>query len=64
MDVVNETLSVLIHISIALFLLVYLPVALLLRLLWWVFVRPFKKEDLHNKVVVITGASSGIGEVS
>ncbi|RWV80227.1 hypothetical protein BHE74_00017413 [Ensete ventricosum] len=52
------------HVSIAALLLVYLPISLVWRLLRWVLVRPFLKEDMTGKVVLITGASSGIGEVS
>ncbi|XP_072958462.1 11-beta-hydroxysteroid dehydrogenase-like [Typha angustifolia] len=58
----NFFLSVVTHVAIAVFLVAYLPVSLLFRLFAWVFLRPFKKEDLRGKVVLITGASSGIGE--
>ncbi|OAY86090.1 11-beta-hydroxysteroid dehydrogenase 1B-like [Ananas comosus] len=62
MDSLNWCLSVVMHIAIGLVLLIYLPISLVLRLLYWVFLRPFVKEDLRGKVVLITGASSGIGE--
>ncbi|KAJ3675805.1 hypothetical protein LUZ60_004847 [Juncus effusus] len=62
MEMLNEVLSIFLHIIIAVFLAVYLPISVLVRLVWWIFVRPFKKEDLRGKVALITGASSGIGE--
>jgi len=63
--VVNALLSCFMHVGLALVLLVYLPVAFVCRLLNRLFVRPFAKgEDLRGKVVLVTGASSGIGEVS
>ena len=62
---VNVFLSCFMHVGLALVLLVYLPAASLCRLLARVFVRPFARgEDLQGKVVLVTGASSGIGEVS
>ncbi|KAJ8476380.1 hypothetical protein OPV22_020107 [Ensete ventricosum] len=62
MELLNGSLSVVMHVSIAALLLVYLPISLVWRLLRWVLVRPFLKEDMTGKVVLITGASSGIGE--
>ncbi|CAL4988059.1 unnamed protein product [Urochloa decumbens] len=60
---VNACLSCFMHVGLALVLLVYVPVASLCRLLARVFVRPFARgEDLRGKVVLVTGASSGIGE--
>ncbi|OEL31363.1 11-beta-hydroxysteroid dehydrogenase 1B [Dichanthelium oligosanthes] len=60
---VNVILSCFMHVGLALVLLVYLPVAFVCRLLARVFVRPFARgEDLRGKVVLVTGASSGIGE--
>ncbi|RLM58479.1 11-beta-hydroxysteroid dehydrogenase 1B-like [Panicum miliaceum] len=60
---VNVFLSCFMHVGLALVLLVYLPAASLCRLLARVFVRPFARgEDLRGKVVLVTGASSGIGE--
>ncbi|KAL5667241.1 hypothetical protein ACJX0J_019462, partial [Zea mays] len=60
--VLNAFLSCFMHVGLALVLLVYLPAASVLRLL----VRPLlankQAEDLRGKVVLVTGASSGIGE--
>jgi hypothetical protein len=63
--VVNAFLGCFMHVGLALVLAVYLPVALVCRLLHRLLVRPFARgEDLRGKVVLVTGASSGIGEVS
>jgi FlaA1/EpsC-like NDP-sugar epimerase len=56
--------SVVMHAIAALVILVYIPVCVPARLLARALVRPRRKEDLRGKVVLITGASSGIGEVS
>jgi NADPH:quinone reductase-like Zn-dependent oxidoreductase len=56
--------SVLMHISAAIVILVYIPLSIPVKLFVWAFVKPLRKEDLRGKVVLITGASSGIGEVS
>nr|XP_010913000.2 11-beta-hydroxysteroid dehydrogenase 1B [Elaeis guineensis] len=58
----NSFLSVVMHVAIAIFLLAYLPVRMVWRLVRWILVRPFSEEDMKGKVVLITGASSGIGE--
>uniref|UniRef100_A0A0A9GE08 Uncharacterized protein n=1 Tax=Arundo donax TaxID=35708 RepID=A0A0A9GE08_ARUDO len=61
--VVNVFLSCFMHVALALVLLVYLPIAFVCRLVARLLVRPFAKgEDLRGKVVLVTGASSGIGE--
>ncbi|GJN21149.1 hypothetical protein PR202_gb08600 [Eleusine coracana subsp. coracana] len=54
--------SVLMHVSAAMIILIYLPLSIPVKLFMWAFVKPFRKEDLRGKVVLITGASSGIGE--
>ena len=60
----NGVLGCFMHVGLALVLLAYLPVAFLCRLVYKLLVRPFARgEDLRGKVVLITGASSGIGEV-
>lgn len=57
--------SVLMHVTAALVVLVYIPLSAPVKLLVQAFVvKPLRKEDLRGKVVLITGASSGIGEVS
>lgn len=56
---------VVMHATAALVILLYILLFLPVRLLSMrAFVRPLRKEDLRGKVVLIAGASSGIGEVS
>ncbi|VAI13201.1 unnamed protein product [Triticum turgidum subsp. durum] len=60
----NGFLGGFMYVGLALVLLAYLPVAFLCRLVYRLLIRPFAAgEDLRGKVVLITGASSGIGEV-
>ncbi|CAL4917721.1 unnamed protein product [Urochloa decumbens] len=54
--------SLLMHAIAALVILVYIPICVPVKLLVRAFVKPRSKEDLRGKVVLITGASSGIGE--
>uniref|UniRef100_A0ACD5Z9M3 Uncharacterized protein n=1 Tax=Avena sativa TaxID=4498 RepID=A0ACD5Z9M3_AVESA len=54
--------SVVMHATAAMVVLVYIPLSIPVKLFMWAFVKPFRKEDLRGKVVLITGASSGIGE--
>uniref|UniRef100_A0A0E0G728 Uncharacterized protein n=1 Tax=Oryza nivara TaxID=4536 RepID=A0A0E0G728_ORYNI len=54
--------SVLMHVVAALVVLVYIPLSVPVRLFLWAFVKPLRREQLRGKVVLITGASSGIGE--
>jgi hypothetical protein len=61
----NGLLSCVMHVVLSLVLIAYLPVAFVCRIVYRLLVRPFVSgEDLRGKVVLITGASSGIGEVS
>jgi NADPH:quinone reductase-like Zn-dependent oxidoreductase len=55
--------GVLMHVVAALVVLVYIPLSVPVRLFLWAFVKPLRREQLRGKVVLITGASSGIGEV-
>ncbi|KAJ3671847.1 hypothetical protein LUZ60_007926 [Juncus effusus] len=62
-DNMNWVISVVVHIFITAFLVIYLPISLVIKLVLRVFIRPFEKEvNLKETVVLITGASSGIGE--
>lgn len=54
--------SVLMHVAAALVVLVYIPLSMPVKLFLWAFVKPLRREQLRGKVVLITGASSGIGE--
>ncbi|KAF0934645.1 hypothetical protein E2562_026134 [Oryza meyeriana var. granulata] len=54
--------SVLMHVGAALVVLVYIPLSIPVKLFMWALVKPVRREDLRGKVVLITGASSGIGE--
>uniref|UniRef100_A0A0D9XSB2 3-oxoacyl-[acyl-carrier-protein] reductase n=1 Tax=Leersia perrieri TaxID=77586 RepID=A0A0D9XSB2_9ORYZ len=59
----NGFLSVFMHVGLSLVLLIYLPISFVCRMLSKLLIRPFVSgEDLRGKVVLITGASSGIGE--
>ncbi|KAL6899101.1 hypothetical protein ACP4OV_005759 [Aristida adscensionis] len=54
--------SVVMHIAAAMIIFIYVPLSIPVKLFIWAFVKPFRKEDLRGKVVLITGSSSGIGE--
>ncbi|KAG8070782.1 hypothetical protein GUJ93_ZPchr0006g42855 [Zizania palustris] len=54
--------SVVMHAIAALVMVVYIPLSIPVKLFLWALVKPFRREDLTGKVVLITGASSGIGE--
>ncbi|KAL6634444.1 hypothetical protein ACP70R_027115 [Stipagrostis hirtigluma subsp. patula] len=54
--------SVVLHMFAAIVVFIYIPLSIPVKLFMWAFVKPFRKEDLRGKVVLITGASSGIGE--
>ncbi|KAG6521703.1 11-beta-hydroxysteroid dehydrogenase A-like [Zingiber officinale] len=62
MNSLDSLLAFVMHVFVTLLLLVYMPLSLVLKLLRWAFLRPFSTEDMRGKVVLITGASSGIGE--
>uniref|UniRef100_A0A0D9ZXN1 Uncharacterized protein n=1 Tax=Oryza glumipatula TaxID=40148 RepID=A0A0D9ZXN1_9ORYZ len=53
----------LMHVAAALVVLVYIPLSIPVKLFLWAFVKPLRKENLRGKVVLITGASSSIGEI-
>ena len=63
MDIINKIMNILIP-TISLTLLIFvLPPYLFFKYLFSI-ARPIFSEDILGKVVVITGASSGIGEVN
>ncbi|XP_006648666.1 11-beta-hydroxysteroid dehydrogenase 1A-like [Oryza brachyantha] len=62
MDVYLMFHSAVMHVGAALVVLVYIPLSAAVKLLVWALVKPLRREDLRGKVVLITGASSGIGE--
>lgn len=63
MAFINKILNTVLPIVTVSFLLVFMAVSLLFKLLG--FVRRWKEsEKVNGKVVIITGSSSGIGEVS
>ncbi|KAK8595768.1 hypothetical protein V6N13_000457 [Hibiscus sabdariffa] len=61
MDFIHQLLSIIFPLLTTLLLLFFLPPYLLFKLLSYIF-RSFCPENVAGKVVLITGASSGIGE--
>ncbi|KAK9684312.1 hypothetical protein RND81_10G201400 [Saponaria officinalis] len=61
MDLLNNVLNIAAPFFTCLLLCVFLPPFLLLKLFLSIF-RSISSEDVAGKVVIITGASSGIGE--
>jgi len=63
MDLNNKIFNILLPIVTVSFLLVFMPFSIFFKLLQ--FIRGCKEsEKVNGKVVIITGSSSGIGEVS
>ncbi|CAN1145011.1 11-beta-hydroxysteroid dehydrogenase 1B [Linum perenne] len=62
MDLANKFLNFVTPILIWFIVIFSLPFLLLYRALKYVYRRLFRNENVFGKVVVITGASSGIGE--
>lgn len=63
MALINKILNILLPIVTVSFLLVFMPFSIFFKLLG--FIRRCKEsEKVDGKVVIITGSSSGIGEVS
>lgn len=61
-DIVNAFLDVALPPTALLFLLFTYPVIAFFQF-WSFILRYIFPENLHGKVVLVTGASSGIGEV-
>ncbi|KAK8595767.1 hypothetical protein V6N13_000456 [Hibiscus sabdariffa] len=61
MDFIHQFLSIIFPLLTTLLLLFFLPPYLLFKLLSYIL-RSFRPENVAGKVVLITGASSGIGE--
>lgn len=62
MDLVNEFLNIVAPVLTIAILPSFLPLYLLFKFLHF-FIRTINAEDVAGKVVLITGASSGIGKV-
>jgi len=63
MALINKIFNILLPIVTVSFLLVFMPFSIFFKLLQ--FIRGCKEsEKVNGKVVIITGSSSGIGEVS
>ncbi|KAK8595770.1 hypothetical protein V6N12_064280 [Hibiscus sabdariffa] len=61
MDFSHKLISVIFPVLTIIFLLFFLPPYLIFKLISYIF-RSFFPEDVAGKVILITGASSGIGE--
>ncbi|XP_039057870.1 11-beta-hydroxysteroid dehydrogenase-like 2 [Hibiscus syriacus] len=61
MDFIHQLLSIILPLLTILFLLFFLPPYLIFKLITYIF-RSLCSENVAGKVVLITGASSGIGE--
>lgn len=64
MDIVNKVMNIEIPPIALTLLLFFLPPYLFYKFFVSRIVRPLFRENVAGKVVLITGASSGIGEVS
>ena len=62
MDFVDGVLNLVAPIATIGALFVFTPLYIGFKVLWYIF-RSISKEDVAGKVVLIVGASSGIGEV-
>ncbi|XP_051139349.1 11-beta-hydroxysteroid dehydrogenase B [Andrographis paniculata] len=62
MDLINALLNLFVPPSCLLILAFAWPSLCFITLCDWLYTTLFAAEDMHHKVVVITGASSGIGE--
>lgn len=64
MDVMNLVLNLVVPPASLIMLGFAWPTLYVISCCEWIYANYFKCEAMENKVVVITGASSGIGEVN
>lgn len=63
MNILHTSLDILLPLVAILFFFLFYPFYLLIKLVIFLY-KQFLSENVAGKVVLITGASSGIGEVS
>lgn len=63
MDVINAVLNLVVPPASLMMLAFAWPTLYFISWCEWFYTNYFNSETMENKVVVITGASSGIGEV-